>query len=55
MGFNIWRRKGVAILPNVNLVSNIGFVDDTLHCRDEDNEFTNLSTESIIPLFIPIR
>lgn len=53
--FYIWKSNGVAILPNVNLVSNIGFGEDALHCKDTENEFSNLSTESILPILHPSK
>jgi hypothetical protein len=53
--FYIWKSNGVAILPNVNLVSNIGFGEDALHCKDTESEFSNLSTESILQIIHPSK
>jgi hypothetical protein len=53
--FYMWKRQWSAILPNVNLVSNIGFGEDALHCKDAENEFSNLSTSSILPIIHPSK
>jgi FAD/FMN-containing dehydrogenase len=41
-----WRDRGLSIVPNVNLVSNIGFRDDATHTR-EVSDRANLSTTDI--------
>ena len=48
--FNIWKNHGLAILPNVNLISNIGFGADAIHCTDEKHKFANMPIHSILPL-----
>lgn len=40
--FTLWRNKQLAILPNLNLVSNIGFGEDAAHTKDYDSKFLNL-------------
>lgn len=42
--YTCWLQNGLSILPNVNLVSNIGFSGDATHTKDENNPFANLST-----------
>ena len=41
-----WSQSGLAVLPNVNLVSNIGFGEDATHTKD-DNEFLSRPTAAI--------
>ena len=51
--FSLWANSGLAITPNVNLVSNIGFGKDALHHRG-DSPFANLPTlEMPLPLEHP--
>jgi hypothetical protein len=46
--FACWIQRGLTILPNVNLVSNIGFnIDGTHHKTTKSNPFANMKTESI--------
>jgi hypothetical protein len=33
--FTIWENNGLAILPNVNMISNIGFGSEATHTKDE--------------------
>ncbi|OBQ19589.1 MAG: hemolytic protein HlpA-like protein [Anabaena sp. WA113] len=47
-----WSQGGLSILPNVNLVSNIGFRDDATHTKGE-SELANLSTEDIYEICHP--
>lgn len=44
--FTLWINKQLTILPNVNLVSNIGFGIDATHTTIE-NEFSNLPTNAL--------
>jgi len=41
-----WKRRGLSILPAVNLISNIGFGPSATHCRKPDR-FAALPTEAI--------
>lgn len=45
--YNCWRHDGLTILPDVNLVSNIGFRADATHTRNGDGRFANLPTVPI--------
>jgi hypothetical protein len=49
----IWKENGLIIQPNVNLVSNIGFGEKAIHCKDEISSLSNTKTESILPLKHP--
>lgn len=44
--FTCWANSSLAILPNVNLVSNIGFEANATHTQD-DSSLANLSTQHI--------
>jgi len=44
--FSCWVQSALTILPNVNLVSNIGFGSEALHTKVK-NKLSNLKTESI--------
>jgi hypothetical protein len=45
--FACWAQNGLAILPNGNLVSNIGWGEEATHTRDRNNPAANLPTESL--------
>jgi hypothetical protein len=40
----MWANSGLAITPNVNLVSNIGYGQDALHHKGADSPFANMPT-----------
>lgn len=51
--FSCWVQSGLAVVPNANLVSNIGFSKDGTHTL-EDSPFANLQVESMqFPLIHP--
>ena len=50
--FACWSQGGLTALPNVNLVSNIGFGADATHTRGE-SKFANLPTEDIGEIYHP--
>jgi hypothetical protein len=52
--FACWVQSGLTILPNVNLISNIGFGVEATHTRSADNKSANLPVEAIsLPLQHP--
>jgi hypothetical protein len=52
--FATWAHRGLSILPNINLVSNIGFGDEATHTRGATNRLANLPrSEMIFPLKYP--
>ncbi|GHT21793.1 hemolytic protein HlpA [Bacteroidia bacterium] len=51
--FSIWINKGLAIIPNKNLVSNIGFGENATHTSAKKNRSANLPTSSIRPIKHP--
>jgi hypothetical protein len=50
-----WLQSGLTILPNVNLVSNIGFsLDDSTHTKNPNSPFANMPVEMMqFPLTHP--
>lgn len=51
--FNIWRKNGVAIIPVVNLVKNVGFSKDALHCKNYNDKNARLTLNNILPIMHP--
>lgn len=45
--FTCWTQHGLAVIPNRNLVSNIGFDSDATHTVDVNNPFSRLPTSDI--------
>lgn len=45
--------NGLSVLPNVNLVSNIGFNRDSLHTKDENSIFSKMKTKEIMEIKHP--
>lgn len=52
--FSIWKNKGMTIMPNVNLVSNVGFDDDATHTVNPNDVTANRPVEDIYPLIHPL-
>jgi acetyltransferase-like isoleucine patch superfamily enzyme len=50
----IWKQNGLIVLPNGNLVSNIGFGEKALHCKGTDSPFSNVPATGVLPLKHPI-
>ncbi|MFZ4646801.1 MAG: hypothetical protein ACOYNP_13690, partial [Gemmataceae bacterium] len=49
-----WRQHGLSIVPNVNLVTNIGFRADATHTKAETDRFAVLPVKSVaFPLIHP--
>jgi hypothetical protein len=54
--FTIWAHRGLAVLPNANLISNIGFGEDATHTKGVKDKLANLSCrEMLFPLQHPFR
>ena len=45
--FACWSQGGLTILPSQNLVSNIGFGEDSTHTKSKNSPFANLPTMDI--------
>lgn len=53
--FACWIQNGLSIIPNVNLVSNIGFNSAATHTKDNESQFANIPTEGMLfPLEHPL-
>lgn len=50
---SIWLHHGKGIIPNVNLSSNIGTVDEGTHLMGKGNMIENIPTKPILPLMHP--
>lgn len=48
-----WSQSGLAVLPDANLVSNIGFSSDATHTRDENSAVAQLPTIDVWELKHP--
>jgi len=42
-----WSQSGLSVIPNSNLVSNIGYRSDATHTRNPNNPYANLPTSDI--------
>jgi hypothetical protein len=52
--YAIWKQKGINILPEENLVSNIGFGEGGTHTKSNNSESANMKTEELVfPLTHP--
>jgi len=52
--FACWAQNGLAITPNVNLVSNVGFREDAIHTKDATSILSSIPTvEMRFPLWHP--
>ena len=45
--YTLWKENGLAVIPNVNLVSNIGFGKGATNCLNQDSEFSCLPVGDI--------
>ena len=51
--FSIWKQHGSSILPNVNLVSNIGFGESSTHTKNKDDKTSNIPAGTLHELTHP--
>lgn len=51
--YHVWYHNMISIVPNVNLVKNIGFNENATHTTDSYSEQAFLETYAIMPLFHP--
>lgn len=45
--FSLWNAGSLTILPNVNLISNIGFGNEATHTLQKESTFANMKTNDI--------
>jgi len=55
MHLKLMYNHSIHILPNVNLISNIGFGDDSTHTTDVNSIFSNKAMGSILPIQHPAQ
>jgi len=52
--FACWRKNGLTVIPEKNLVSNVGFGPGAVHTKDSKNRFSNIPSDRIeFPLIHP--
>jgi hypothetical protein len=51
--YAIWSQNGLCVVPNENLVSNIGFGADGTYCTDENAVVANIKTNTIEKVIHP--
>ncbi|MCP2500538.1 MAG: glycosyltransferase family 2 protein [Deltaproteobacteria bacterium] len=52
--FSCWLQRRLTVLPNINLVSNIGFLQDATHTKSSRSRLGNIPTEPLqFPLIHP--
>jgi len=51
--YSIYSHNGISVLPNVNLVSNIGFNEDATHTKVVDDILGDMSTEEVQEIIHP--
>lgn len=44
---SVWLKNGLTIVPNTNLIKNIGFDDNATHTNNTKSRFSNMETASI--------
>ena len=42
-----WMQNGLAIIPDTNLISNIGFIEESTHTTDEESPYSKMLVESM--------
>ncbi len=45
--YSIWSHGGLAVIPNTNLISNIGFGENATHTFSSESRFSNVPTEEM--------
>lgn len=46
-GYAIWAHEGLGVIPNVNLISNIGFGAQATHNFSPENKLANMTTQAM--------
>jgi hypothetical protein len=53
--YKLWHDNALIVQPNHNLISNIGFGNQAIHCKDPTSLSANMATEKILPVRHPKR
>jgi len=52
--FACWLQNGLSVIPNTNLISNIGYSNEATHTKDTDSKYANMPVEEMhFPLVHP--
>ncbi|MDR6193703.1 nucleotide-diphospho-sugar transferase [Siphonobacter sp. SORGH_AS_0500] len=51
--YTIWSHKGLCILPNQNLITNIGFISEATHTKTDDVIYSNKVTQPLLKIVHP--
>ncbi|MFH1903529.1 MAG: hypothetical protein ABIK20_05720 [Candidatus Omnitrophota bacterium] len=51
--YAMWSQNGLTILPNVNLISNIGFGEGATHTTSKNDKFANMKTGNVSEIIHP--
>jgi hypothetical protein len=51
--YSIWKSNGLCIVPNINLISNIGFGPQATHTMNDDSKWANIPTGEIKQMVDP--
>ncbi|HEV7621995.1 MAG TPA: hypothetical protein VGO09_09685, partial [Flavisolibacter sp.] len=51
--YAIWENKGLCIIPEVNMISNIGFDSSGTHTSESDSEYANMPVYELNELIHP--
>lgn len=53
--YTVWKQKAMSIIPNVNLVSNIGFGGEATHTKDTEHVLAEIETEKLPDIIHPVN
>lgn len=53
--WTVWSNNGMSAIPNVNLVSNIGFGEDATHTKDFSHIFASKKTDNVEKIVHPVN
>ncbi|MCE1164876.1 MAG: nucleotide-diphospho-sugar transferase [Bacteroidetes bacterium] len=51
--WTVWSNNGLSVIPNVNLVTNIGFGEEATHTTDTSNNLSNIQKGSVNEIIHP--
>ncbi|MCH2181947.1 MAG: glycosyltransferase family 2 protein [Mariniblastus sp.] len=53
--YAIWQKQGLTVLPNLNLVSNLGFGPGATHTMDENSPLAEMTIHEVVNLAHPLH
>jgi hypothetical protein len=51
--WTVWNNNGISIIPQSNLVENIGFGEEATHTKDSKSELSSIKTDAITDILHP--